>query len=212
MLAPLPPPKNKSHAVSDSATARHRILADARRYFFSHGFRSVTMSDLATELGMSKKTLYAHFPSKMALLEAVMSDKLNSAEADFNRALTDAGDGFAARLQALLACMRMHTDEVSKSYVRDVRREAPELLADAQRCRRELLQRFFGKLITDGCKAGLIRRDIPSRMMIEMLLGAVDSVVMPEKMRELDTTANVAFSQIITIFMEGVLAKETKAK
>jgi hypothetical protein len=30
--------------------------------FFSHGFRSVTMDDLALELGISKKTLYAYFP------------------------------------------------------------------------------------------------------------------------------------------------------
>src|ERR1041384_4810709 len=44
---------------------RQRIVAAARAHFFSHGFRSVTMDDLAAELGISKKTLYAHFPGKM---------------------------------------------------------------------------------------------------------------------------------------------------
>ena len=53
----------------------------ARAHFFSHGFRSVTMDDLADELGISKKTLYAHFPSKIALLEAVLADKFASVEA-----------------------------------------------------------------------------------------------------------------------------------
>ena len=43
-----------------------RIVAAARRYFLAHGFRGVTMDDLAAELGMSKKTLYAHFSSKAA--------------------------------------------------------------------------------------------------------------------------------------------------
>src|SRR5437867_6485759 len=48
---------------------RQRIVDAARVHFFSHGFRSVTMDDLAQELGISKKTLYAHFPGKFDLLE-----------------------------------------------------------------------------------------------------------------------------------------------
>ena len=50
-------------------------------HFFSHGFRSVTMDDLAEELGISKKTLYAHFPGKFDLLEAVLAAKFAAVEA-----------------------------------------------------------------------------------------------------------------------------------
>ena len=60
---------------------RQRIVDAARTHFFSHGFRSVTMDDLAEELGISKKTLYAHFPGKFDLLEAVLADKLAGVEA-----------------------------------------------------------------------------------------------------------------------------------
>src|SRR5262245_50783563 len=71
-------------AVPESAgPSRERIVLEARRHFLSHGFRGVTMDDLAAELGMSKKTLYAHFPGKSALLQAVLEDKLRSADADF---------------------------------------------------------------------------------------------------------------------------------
>ena len=60
---------------------RQRIVDAARVHFFSHGFRSVTMDDLAEELGISKKTLYAHFPGKIDLLEAVLADKFAGVEA-----------------------------------------------------------------------------------------------------------------------------------
>src|SRR3984893_15166390 len=60
---------------------RQRIVDAARSHFFSHGFRSVTMDDLAEELGISKKTLYAHFPGKIDLLEAVLTDKFAAVEA-----------------------------------------------------------------------------------------------------------------------------------
>ena len=61
----------KVREVPIEGATRARILAAAREHFFAHGFRRVTMDDLAQELGMSKKTLYAHFPSKTALLEAM---------------------------------------------------------------------------------------------------------------------------------------------
>src|ERR1700740_2673669 len=65
-------------------SAPQRIVSAARRYFFSHGFRSVTMDDLAAELGMSKKTLYASFASKTDLLRAVLLDKFRSIEVDLD--------------------------------------------------------------------------------------------------------------------------------
>ena len=74
-------PIRKSATLSPDSDAARHILAGARQHFFAHGFRGVTMDDLAEELGMSKKTLYAHFPSKTALLEAVIADKLRSVEA-----------------------------------------------------------------------------------------------------------------------------------
>ncbi|MDR3406557.1 MAG: TetR/AcrR family transcriptional regulator [Chthoniobacter sp.] len=209
----MPPTRNSRKGRRPGTDAvRQRIVAGARRYFFSHGFRGVTMDDLAEELGMSKKTLYAHFPSKMALLQIVMSDKLSAVEADLERALSETADSFPARLQALLSCMRFHTEEIGEAYVRDVRREAPELFALVQQRRRELIQRFFGKLIQDGRKAGMIRKDIPAPMMIEMLLGAVDAVVNPAKMGELELTPKVAFNYIITIFLEGVLTNDGRKK
>ena len=38
------------------------------------------MDNLAEELGISKKTLYAYFPGKFDLLEAVLADKLKGVE------------------------------------------------------------------------------------------------------------------------------------
>jgi AcrR family transcriptional regulator len=52
--------------VPRDGTARQRILGAAREQFLGHGFHGVTVADLAEGLGMSKKTIYAHFPGKAA--------------------------------------------------------------------------------------------------------------------------------------------------
>jgi AcrR family transcriptional regulator len=212
MTAPADHPTAPAAPPAGGDTAQRRIIAGARHYFFAHGFRSVTMDDLAAELAMSKKTLYAHFPSKMVLLQAVLTHKFNDVEADLERITNESGPDFPARLQALLACLRGHTEEIGAPYIRDIRREVPELFAQVQKRRRELIQRFFGKLLQEGIEAGKIRRDIPPVMMIEMLVGAVDSVVNPAKMEELDSSPREAFHQIITVFLEGVVIRERSGK
>jgi AcrR family transcriptional regulator len=191
--------------------AASRIVDGARRHFFAHGFRGVTMDDLAEELGMSKKTLYAHFPGKKALLETVIADKLNRVEADLRDAMAGDAVDFPSRLQAMLVCMRRQADEVQPPFIRDMQRELPELFAMVQSGRRKVIQRYFGKLLRDGRKAGSIRRDIPTELMIEILIGAVDAIVHPARMGELGLTPRTGFAQIVSVFLEGALVRTRRA-
>lgn len=48
---------------------KDKILEKASEMFLTIGFKSVTMDDIASELGMSKKTIYVHFPNKSKLVE-----------------------------------------------------------------------------------------------------------------------------------------------
>ena len=47
-----------------------KILHKALELFLNLGFKSVTMDDIANEMGISKKTIYVHFPNKTKLVEA----------------------------------------------------------------------------------------------------------------------------------------------
>lgn len=48
---------------------KEKILEKATDLFLNLGFKSVTMDDLANEMGISKKTIYAHFENKTKLVE-----------------------------------------------------------------------------------------------------------------------------------------------
>ncbi len=49
---------------------REKILEVASEMFLNLGFKSVTMDDIANEMGISKKTIYQHFANKNKLVEA----------------------------------------------------------------------------------------------------------------------------------------------
>ena len=53
------------------------ILCGAAELFMSEGF-GVSMDKIAKAAGVSKQTLYSHFPNKDALFETVISGKLNA--------------------------------------------------------------------------------------------------------------------------------------
>jgi len=54
------------------AAIRERILAGVDRLFYVQGIQSVGVDAIASELGMSKKTLYRYFPSKDDLVLAYL--------------------------------------------------------------------------------------------------------------------------------------------
>jgi AcrR family transcriptional regulator len=192
--------------------AAQRIITAARRHFFTHGFRSVTMDDLAEELGMSKKTLYVSFPSKSNLLRAVLLDKFRSVEADLERITSEFPADALAALQQLLACMQRHTEEIQPPFVRDIRREAPEMFRLVEARRRELIQRHFGKFFSAGRRAGIIRKDIPTQVIIEILLGATEAIMNPQKISELGLTPQTGYAAIISVVLEGVITGRGRSK
>jgi AcrR family transcriptional regulator len=195
---------------SAGTTAAQRIVSAARHHFLAHGFRGVTMDDLAEELGMSKKTLYASFTGKTELLRAVLLDKFRSIETELEGITSEGSADILKSLQQLLLCVQRHAEEIQPPFVRDLRREAPEMFQLVQTRRRTLIQRYFGKIFDEGRKTGIFRKDIPARLMIEILLGATEAIMNPPKMAELGLTPKLGFLTIITVVLEGVLTEKAR--
>src|SRR6201985_2253050 len=51
---------------------KERILETADRLFYLRGIRAIGVDTIAAEIGISKRTLYNHFPSKDALISAYL--------------------------------------------------------------------------------------------------------------------------------------------
>jgi AcrR family transcriptional regulator len=204
--------KGQAREAGAADAVRRRIVAGARRHFFAHGFRGVTMDDLAGELGMSKKTLYAHFRSKVELVEAAMLAKFAELEAEFTEILAADPDDFPGTLRRSLACVQRHTEEIGPGFLRDIRRETPDLFQIVEGRRAALIQGHFGKLFARGRKAGMVRTDVPARVLTEILLGGIQAVMNPRQLAELGVTPTVGFNAVISVVLEGVFTAKGRAK
>ena len=199
--------EDRKNGIEERGQVRGRIIAAARGHFFANGFRRITMDDLAGELGMSKKTLYACFASKSDLLQAVMLDKFRDVQASLERVSKQHPSNFAQDLRQLLASVQHHSEEIKHPFVRDIQRDAPELFTLIETRRRTLIHRHFKKLFDRGRRAGMIRRDIPTALIVEILLGTTEAVVNPRKMVELRLTPNTAYLAVLRVILEGVIVR-----
>jgi AcrR family transcriptional regulator len=92
-------PESAAPAANGSAK-REAILAAARAVFLEHGFAGASMDTITRRAGVSKATVYAHFPSKLELFGAIVRDRCR---ATVGAAAEAAIAGGAAPREALIA-------------------------------------------------------------------------------------------------------------
>lgn len=104
---PHPMAKNgRSSMLDEKARAtRRKILAESARLFARQGYHKTTVTDIANAIGMTQGALFHHFPSKEALLEAVVQRLARGF--DEYRAAIDP-DSVQATLERVIAAMVDH--------------------------------------------------------------------------------------------------------
>ena len=212
MRKPSRPAASTGDTVSPADPVRVRIVDGARRHFFAHGFRGVSMDDLTAELGMSKKTLYSRFDTKQQLLEAVIDEQFRRVSEECERIIAARDMDFQVTLREFLACIQRHTAEIQPPFLKDMRQEAPQTFQRVERLRHALIERYFGELMRRGRNAGVIRKDIPAPLIIEILLAAVQAIVNPARMEELDLTVKSGCALITKVVLEGALVPQRKLR
>ena len=83
------------------AKTRERVLDVALASFGTRGYEATSLDALAAELGVRKQTILYYFPSKEALLEAVVDRSADELSSVLERTLARAGQGWE-RVEALV--------------------------------------------------------------------------------------------------------------
>jgi AcrR family transcriptional regulator len=188
--------------VDDSIAGR--ILRVAREQFFSGGYSSVTMDVLAHELGMSKKTLYAHFPSKDAIFVALTDVLGRTIRRQVETVLDKAELDFAGKLQAVMAIVGAHLGRATPAFLRDLQRHAPDLYEKIDDLRGRNIPAVFGRMLRAGIKDGVIRDDVSPEFAAEFWLQAVNGLTHPATLQRTGLSPRETLERAIRLFLRGV--------
>lgn len=198
--------------MPEERESRLRILGVAQAQFFALGFTRVTMDAIAAELGMSKKTLYAHFSSKHALLQEVMRQKREAIRQGVDRIVGDAGLDFGERLMHLTEFIATHLSAYGPFFLNDLKRNAPDVWAEMEDARRKNILGTFSNLVAEGVSKGVFRQDVNRQLLVLMYANLVQSIVNPEALAQLPLSASQAFEGIVSVMLTGILTDDARQR
>jgi outer membrane protein TolC len=145
------------------------ILDSAASLMAERGFAATSVDDIAAHVGVSKPTLYQHFPSKDAVAQAVLLRNITRAEERLAAAEADIAAGARARTR-----LEQHVRDAIGVYnaLWGTRAQLPPAIRDtpALRKRRERVWQRYGRMI-DQCKAeGDCRTDVPTALLVRHIV------------------------------------------
>jgi AcrR family transcriptional regulator len=193
--------------AEDRAGARERIVTAARSHFFRFGFAHCTMDDLASELGMSKKTLYRHFRRKEALVDELITRKSGAMIAGFEEILAAPGLSYAERGARFVRHVLVHLGEINVSFLRDLRRFTPKLYARVEELRAHNVPRFWERLLTAGISAGAVRADIDVPFVARVMLMTMQTLLQPENLERLAAPPPEVMGRFFNLIFAGLLTR-----
>jgi AcrR family transcriptional regulator len=188
-----------------AAVSRTRILEGARTLLLAYGFNALTMDDLARELGMSKKTLYVHFPSKDALAEAILDGIGKTIRTQLDAVLSHPKFTFAQKLCGVIDVVGSILGKVSPATLRDLQRYAPHLYQKIEEVRKKNIPYVFGRLIRTGIAEGMVRPEIDPAFAAEFWLQAIRGLVQPDILDRTQLTPRQTLEKAIHLFFNGLL-------
>jgi AcrR family transcriptional regulator len=169
-----PPPQPARRPRADAKRNRERILEVAKEAFTRFG-AAASLDDIARRSGIGSGTLYRHFPTRDALIEAVYRSEVEK--------LAAAGPRFAATLsplEALRAWMLLFIDHVAGKMLivpamDTVAGGSSRLIMGS----RGLIRAAFATLAQRAIASGDLRRDIDPNDLVRALVGIFHTTYEP---------------------------------
>ena len=188
---------------------RQRIVEVSSKLFMQSGISKVTLDEVATELGMSKKTMYKFFPSKEELLKIVVHAMMNDLRVRVE-AVVNSDRPFAEKASNLLALIGHQISVMSKQFLFDLQRFAPGLWKEIDEFRRERILTNVRKIFIQAQQEGVFRRDLDIELFILVFVSSVQGIVNPQTLSQQSFSAGEALRGIFRIIFEGAMTEEAR--
>jgi AcrR family transcriptional regulator len=190
---------------------KNKIMQRAAASFMKYGFRSVSMDDIARDMGISKKTLYQYFENKEDLILQTVNAHIEEEKCHGEEIIKNAQNA----LQCFLLLVKQDIKEfkeISPSAIYDLKKYYSEAWSIIQDLQRGHGVRMILENLQRGIAEGLYRTDfnpeIVARMHVGGINGIFDEDLFPRKNFQFDQV----FIEYIYNFLRGIVSEKGLAK
>ncbi|MBM7644120.1 AcrR family transcriptional regulator [Scopulibacillus daqui] len=166
-----------------------------------------TMDDLAGRLGISKRTLYQHFSSKVDILDAIIEQTFNDVDEQTKKIVEDDSLSLMDKIKGVITVVPNHVEFLDLRVLDQMKKYYPEQwrivhagLNDWDELR---------VLIEQGIQEGLIK-DMNVDLIMKLLIDSTNATLDQTFFLKNNISVQEALSSIVDILLHG-LAVENKS-
>ena len=149
---------------------KERILLKAADLYMRYGIRSITMDEIATQLGISKKTIYQFFTDKDDMVMAVIDQEIQKNETDCIQ-FRDHSENAVHQIFLALESLEEMLKYTNPLMLYDLEKHHPRSYKKLKEYKYQFLYQMIAENLQWGMTEGLyrsdIQRDIVSKARIE---------------------------------------------
>jgi AcrR family transcriptional regulator len=189
-------------SMKEELTILERILSLFKRY----GFRSVTMGDIAGELGVSKKTLYKEFRDKDDLINQVIDFDRNQSRRNLKEVYQSAPNA----LEELFMVNRfVHSlrSSYSPTFYYDLRRYFPEIYKRWMGDKRQNMYDLITGNLRKGKREGVYREEINEHTIGKLYMARIEMLESNDIIEEQESHSLEFMQEVFSYHLHGICNK-----
>ena len=157
---------------------RDRILGASQELLFKFGVRSVTMDDIAKQLGISKKTIYTCFSDKNELVTKFMEGKLHEHQACFDNITSHCTNAIDEIVKSMQEMGHLFS-QINPNFIYDIQKHHPEAWQLFKDFKDKHIAGMIERNLKQGISEGLYRADINIKIISRLRLETIELAFNP---------------------------------
>jgi AcrR family transcriptional regulator len=185
-----------------------KIIAAISERFLRDGFYKITMSEIASELRISKKTIYKHFPSKEVLVHSAIDFYLMKIKSEVEKIMNSKTNS-VLKFSMLLNEIGKNHIGLSDKLLKELQLFLPGAWQKIDDFRSKMINKNITRLIDQGKKEKLIL-SYSSPIIFTIFFSSIRATVNPQFVINNNFSLIQSMEQTFEILMNGILTEKGK--
>jgi AcrR family transcriptional regulator len=184
-----------------------KILFRVRELYMKYGIKSITMDDVAAELGISKKTLYQFVADKDDLVGRYIDYEIELRQEEICKCFK-IGFNAIEELFEISGFMNKMMRDQNPATEHDLRKYYPHHYQKTIKTRRERMYSYVLLNLKKGKEEGLYRKEMDEEIIAKLYLSRSENIHFNELFTIEEFTSSKLFTELIIYHVRGIATEK----
>ena len=179
------------------------ILLKVRELYTKYGIKSITMDEVATELGISKKTLYQYVTDKDDLVGKFIDNEIELRQEEICKCFKTGFNAIEELFEISIFMNRLMKDQ-NPATEHDLKKYYPHHYYKTVKIRRERTFNYILLNLKKGKEEGLYREELNAEIIAKLYLSRVESIHLNDLFTVEEFTSLKLFMELLVYHIRGI--------